>query len=113
MAMTTWNQTGDLEDFLLREESGLIFKHSTRCSISSEAEKEFERFLESHSDVPVYRVLVVENRATSIAVAEKVGVPHASPQAILVQNGVVSWSASHWDITADALARAWSGDHSV
>ena len=70
-------------------------------------QKQVEGFAREAPDAPIYVVLVVENRATSSAVAEKLGVPHASPQAILVDDGEVAWHSSHWEITRSRLGEAW------
>ena len=108
MALNTWNGPEDLEDFLAGGGTGFIFKHSTRCSVSSEAYKEVEKFLAAVPDAETHLVLVVENRPTSTAVADKLGVTHASPQVILVREGEAAWNASHWDITKKELESAWS-----
>ncbi len=105
--MQVWSAPEDFEDFLSAGGNGFIFKHSTRCSISSEAYGQVERFASDVPAAPVHVVLVIENRATSSAVAEKLGVPHASPQAILVEGGVARWHSSHWEITKKSLEDAW------
>ena len=76
---------------------------STRCSISAEADRAFAEFLRREPDAPVHRVLVIESRPASTAIAANLGIPHESPQAILLRDGVPVRSASHWDITAGAL----------
>ena len=53
-----------------------------------------------------YEVLVREDRALSLAVAERTGVRHESPQAILLDGGRPIWHASHRDVTAAAVAEA-------
>jgi bacillithiol system protein YtxJ len=81
----------------------LVFKHSTRCPVSSMAWREVASFRKEHPEAAVYVVHVVEQRALSNAVAKRTGVRHESPQAILLENGNVRWSASHEGVTADAL----------
>lgn len=83
----------------------LLFKHSTTCPISAAAYGEVHVF-ESVAPVPVYMVKVIEARPLSLALAQELGVRHASPQAILVENGRAVWDTSHYDITAAALGRA-------
>jgi bacillithiol system protein YtxJ len=51
-------------------------------------------------------VLVVENRKLSNAVANRFGIRHESPQALLIKDGLVVWHASHWSITSEALGAA-------
>ena len=84
----------------------LIFKHSTQCSISSAAYDEFLEFAKHAEDITCGVVLVIENRALSAEVAKRLGIRHESPQAIVVENGQVTWNASHWSISAAALTKA-------
>jgi bacillithiol system protein YtxJ len=51
-------------------------------------------------------VLVIENRRLSDIVAERLGVRHESPQALLIKDGRAVWHASHWSITSEALVNA-------
>jgi bacillithiol system protein YtxJ len=51
-------------------------------------------------------VRVIEERPVSLALAERVGVQHQSPQALLIRNGAALWNASHHDITTEALQNA-------
>lgn len=83
----------------------LLFKHSTRCPISSGAHREFDAYLNHNPNEAVnYGVIyVVEDRAVSDAAVERLGVKHESPQAILVKNGQAVWHTSHSDITLEAL----------
>ncbi|GAB4231672.1 MAG: hypothetical protein Kow00109_03920 [Acidobacteriota bacterium] len=80
----------------------LLFKHSTRCPISARAYRELELFA-AESPVPILLIWVVEDRPLSNRVAEVLGVPHASPQAIYVRAGEVVWTDSHHRITAEGL----------
>ena len=83
----------------------LVFKHSTRCPVSSAAWREVAAFRKAHPEAVVYVVHVVEQRALSSAVAARTGVRHESPQAILLENGRVAWHDSHEGVTAEALER--------
>lgn len=47
---------------------------------------------------------VQTDRAVSRHIAEKTGVTHQTPQALLVRNGEVLWHDSHGAITEDRLA---------
>ncbi|MFN2455897.1 MAG: bacillithiol system redox-active protein YtxJ [Pyrinomonadaceae bacterium] len=77
----------------------VVFKHSTTCPISSAAYKQMSQF----TAAPIALVVVQNARSVSNEVAARTGVAHESPQAIVVQNGKAVWSASHYDITADAV----------
>lgn len=81
----------------------LVYKHSTRCPVSSMAWREVSAFRKEHPEAVVYVVHVVEQRALSNAVAQRTGVRHESPQAILLEGGRVSWHASHEGVNVDAL----------
>jgi bacillithiol system protein YtxJ len=83
----------------------LIFKHSTTCPISAGAYREWQAFLAGPSAVRVDHawVRVREERPVSLAIAERTGVAHESPQALLVKGGKVLWHASHHAITRRAL----------
>jgi bacillithiol system protein YtxJ len=101
-------QDQDLEQLVERSKTDpvLIFKHSTQCSISTQAYEEFTNFMEGFHDLFCGVVLVVENRTLSNAIAERFDVRHQSPQVLLLKDGRSVWHASHWSITPDALSDA-------
>jgi bacillithiol system protein YtxJ len=84
-----------------------IFKHSTSCSISSAAFDAFTAHCQAHPDQEAGVVVVQESRPLSTWIAQRLGRVHQSPQVFLVRAGSVLWLASHWSITAAALAQAW------
>lgn len=100
----------ELEDCLKQSEQSpvLIFKHSTRCPVSSAAYREMDAYATAgvEGDLPVYLNLVVESRALSNEIASVLGVQHASPQVLLVSNRKALWNASHGAIQADSVRRA-------
>ncbi|MDH3403399.1 MAG: bacillithiol system redox-active protein YtxJ [Acidobacteriota bacterium] len=100
----------DLLDELLasHERDVWILKHSRTCGISSAARREFESFASGHRGARFCMVEVQPARAASLALAERLGVRHESPQVILVRRGAAVWHASHWSITRQALGRAGS-----
>ena len=96
----------DLDEMFL-EEKALVFKNSTYCSISKNAIREFEKFVETIKDTfKVYIVDVNKNRDFSKEIAERTQIKHESPQIILLEKGKVKWNASHWNITFDACKKA-------
>ena len=107
MPLAEWKRTEEIEEFVDEARDGVIFKHSTQCSVSDEAHREVTRFVEQNPDVPAYLVLVIESRPVSDAVGERLEVQHQSPQAIVVRDGRSVWDASHWEISAESLAQAW------
>jgi bacillithiol system protein YtxJ len=58
-----------------------------------------------HPTVPVYLVDVIAQRLLSRDIAARLGIRHESPQAIVLRNGAAAWHASHYAVTAEALAR--------
>lgn len=85
----------------------LLFKHSETCGLSLQAYEEVTALLDDPDwDVPVYLVSVQASRPVSNAIAERLGVRHASPQALLVRDGAVRWHTSHLAITVGALRAA-------
>ncbi|MFC5403175.1 bacillithiol system redox-active protein YtxJ [Cohnella soli] len=104
------NQLTTLEQWegALQASSGkplLVFKHSTSCPISAGAREELAHFIEDAKteNVDYAIVHVIEDRPVSNAIADRLGVKHASPQAILVKDGEPVWNESHWRITYDFL----------
>jgi len=78
-----------------------IFKHSTRCSISSMS---LDRLLrnwkeEDATKITPYYLDLIAYRSLSNCVADRLGVPHESPQVLLIQNGEVTYHESHYGIT--------------
>lgn len=100
----------DLEEVLSLSGSKpvMIFKHSTQCSVSASAHREFEAYAGEASarGVECARVLVVEERALSQEIAGALGVRHKSPQAILVLGRKAIWHDSHFGVTSSALEDA-------
>jgi bacillithiol system protein YtxJ len=89
---------------LLAAPLAVLYKHSPICPTSGVAYEEMLAF-RRRSRVPVYLVDVIEHRPLSRALAERIGVVHASPQAIVLREGKAAWHGSHFEIQADALER--------
>lgn len=89
-------------DEALRAPLFLLFKHSTICGVSTKAWREYEVFLET-SDVETGFINVIDDRPLSQRAAELTGVPHKSPQVLLLKDGEVVWHTSHFKITDAAL----------
>ena len=85
-----------------RSKPQIIFKHSTRCSISSMAKSRLER-----SRVPentdFYFLDLIAHRNISNKVAGEFNVFHESPQILLIKNGECVYDESHAAIRMDEL----------
>jgi bacillithiol system protein YtxJ len=90
---------------LLAAPLAVLYKHSPICPTSGFAYEEVLAFRRLRQ-VPVYLLDVIKHRPLSRVLAERLGVVHASPQAIILRGGVPAWHRSHFDIQADALTRA-------
>jgi monothiol bacilliredoxin len=88
----------------LAEPLAVVYKHSPICPTSDMAYEEIRSLRRLHQDVPVYLVDVVHSRPLSRYIAERVGVVHASPQAIILRAGIPAWHGSHYDLRADEMA---------
>ncbi len=82
-----------------------IFKHSTRCGISSMVKRSFEAELKSKTDLEsdVYYLDLIQFRDISNQIASKFDVAHQSPQLIIIKDGVVTYNASHSSINAEKI----------
>ena len=81
----------------------VLYKHSPRCAMSWWAHREVQRFAGAHPDADVYLIDVVRNGDLSDSMTQRFGVPHESPQALVVRNGQAAWAGSHGNVTAAAL----------
>ncbi|MEY4986460.1 MAG: hypothetical protein RL567_239 [Bacteroidota bacterium] len=80
----------------------LIFKHSTRCSISSTALSRLERAWDA-AETPAFYLDLITYRPISGAIAEKFDVEHQSPQVLVIHQGKCTYSATHWEIAMDEI----------
>lgn len=104
-----WNALTELKqlDSIVEESAEkpiVIFKHSTRCSISRMALKNFEReYNLDESEVAPYFLDLLRHRDISNEIAQKFQVIHQSPQLLLIKNGKSVYDASHSEIDAEVL----------
>jgi bacillithiol system protein YtxJ len=80
----------------------LIFKHSTRCSISMMAKRRFELDWDKlPADMPLYFLDLIKYRELSGQVAHDFQVHHESPQMLLIRDGECVLDQSHGQISVD------------
>jgi bacillithiol system protein YtxJ len=104
----SWNNLTDLEQLdeiitLSKDKPVAIFKHSTRCSVSRMALKQFESEFDFPDKVSAYFLDLIAYRDVSNEIMNRFGVQHQSPQLILIKDGKAIYSATHSDIDATAL----------
>jgi bacillithiol system protein YtxJ len=85
------------------QKPAVIFKHSTRCSVSRMALKQFENEFDLDDTVDVYFLDLLEHRDISNEIASRFGVYHQSPQLLLIKDGKSVYDVSHSDIDAGEL----------
>lgn len=106
-ALTPLGTTPEAEEFLRQPGRRWLLKHSNTCPISAAAFHEAQEYLAEHP-APAGLVVVQQQREVSNWLAKKLGYAHQSPQLFLIDGGSVRWTASHWSITAAAMAAAWA-----
>ncbi|MBL56041.1 MAG: bacillithiol system redox-active protein YtxJ [Flavobacteriales bacterium] len=81
----------------------IIFKHSTRCSISLFAKKillrEYNQDVQSKADV--FYLDLIAFRQISNKIASKYHVVHESPQILVIKKGRCVFHASHSEVSFD------------
>ena len=89
-----------------KERPVLIFKHSTRCSISSMVINNFERSFEEDAAFDIYYLDLIAFRDVSNEIEARYGVMHQSPQIVLISNGKSVLDASHTGITYEMIKKS-------
>ncbi len=79
----------------------LIFKHSTRCSVSSMALNRLERdwHEDEMSSISAFFLDLVSHRNVSNAVAQTFEISHQSPQVLIIKDGECVFDTSHMGIS--------------
>lgn len=98
-----WNKIESAEQLAhITQESNrqpvLLFKHSTRCSISSAALARLERNWKDDNGIKPYYLDLIAFRQVSNAIASEFNIEHQSPQALLISNGKCVYTESHMGI---------------
>jgi bacillithiol system protein YtxJ len=97
-----WNQLTDITQLEHIKQASfnkpqIIFKHSTRCSISSMALNRLERET-APDNADFYFLDLIQYRSVSNAVADVFDVYHESPQVLIIKNGECTYDESHQGI---------------
>lgn len=97
------HDTPELDELMSQstEQPVILFKHSATCGISARAHREMTKL-----EKPIALVTVQKARALSDEISSRFALPHETPQVLIVRDGKLAWSASHFRITADAVNRA-------
>tara|TARA_B100000768_G_scaffold181967_1_gene207823 strand:- start:6065 stop:6397 length:333 start_codon:yes stop_codon:yes gene_type:complete len=108
----TWKKIESLVDLNeameeSRNKKVILFKHSTRCSVSMMAKKSLEMSWDiSLDEVQPYFLDLIKYRNVSNEISAKLEVIHQSPQLIGVNNEEIFYHASHSAISVESLKSA-------
>lgn len=83
-----------------------IFKHSTRCSISSVAKQRLTSFWNFKDDLPIYYLDLIAFRDLSSLISDKFDIQHESPQLLIIKEGKCIFSSSHLSISVKSIHKA-------
>ena len=95
---TELTSVAQLDDVITMSEEKpvMLFKHSTRCSISAMALNRVEGdWSFSEEEITPFYLDLIAHRDVSAAIADKFNVFHASPQMIVVKSGKSVLDSSH------------------
>jgi bacillithiol system protein YtxJ len=95
-------QLADIKE-LSKTRPQVIFKHSTRCAVSSMAKSRLERNVQPDSG-DFYFLDLIKHRSLSDKIAEDFAVSHESPQILLIKNAECVYEESHSGIRMDEIA---------
>lgn len=101
------NTSTQLEEIkkISQQQPVVLFKHSTRCSISAAALSRLERNWkeEEMTAVKPYFLDLLAYRPVSNAIADVFGINHQSPQILVIHKGTCVYHTSHMDISYPGL----------
>jgi bacillithiol system protein YtxJ len=80
----------------------VIFKHSTRCSISSVAFQRLQKVAQP-SDIDFYFLDLIAYRSISNKISEVFNVYHESPQVLVIKDGECIYDESHLSISMNEI----------
>ena len=99
-----WNTLNDLRQInYIKQKSSIkpqvVFKHSTRCGISSMVKNQFiNDYTFSENELDLYYLDILSYRNLSDEIAQEFQLVHESPQLLVIKNGELVAHASHGQI---------------
>ena len=99
-----FNTTNQLEEIISLSFSKpvVIYKHSTRCSLSSMIKSRLEKSVPPQ-EIDFYFLDIIQYRSLSNQIAHQFGVTHESPQVLLISQGNCTFHESHYAIRMEDL----------
>ena len=107
MSWRSLNTHQEWQELLIASEHQpqLVFKHSTRCSISAMVLNRFENsaLFRQKNKIELWYLDLIANRELSNLIATETNVWHESPQCIVIDNNTVIYAESHGSIDATTI----------
>ena len=96
-----------LDDFLTKRSGSavVLFKHSETCGVSARAYRELSRL-----PGPVGLITVQRARPVSDEIERRWELEHETPQVLIVRDGKLVWTASHFRVRAEDVEKAINGE---
>ena len=102
MNWTTLKSADQLDAIKEQQGYSIIFKHSTRCSISMMVKKRFELDWDRlPGTLPLYFLDLIKYRELSSKIAEDFHVYHESPQLLVIKDGECVLDQSHGGVSVE------------
>lgn len=96
ISLQSIEQLNDLKD---TDDVFVVFKHSTRCPVSSMAKRSMEHDFDTLPEgSSIYILDLIALRNISNFIAEEWGIKHESPQLLVLKGGSSLYHASHQDV---------------
>lgn len=105
MKWTPLTDEGQLSEIITQSQTKpqVIFKHSTRCSISSVAWQRLQKASQPEG-LDFYFLDLLAHRSISNKIVETFKVHHESPQVLVIKNGECVFDESHLGISMNDIA---------
>jgi len=104
MAWISLTSEAQLEEIVSKsaQKPQVIFKHSTRCSISGVAQQRLQK-AKFPEEIDFYYLDLLAYRSISNLIAERFHVHHESPQVLVIKDGKCVYDESHLAISVDEI----------
>ena len=102
--LTNVSQLDEIEQ-RSKTKTQVVFKHSTRCGVSSMVMNQFVSMYDVDANLDLYYLDLLGHRDVSNEIGYKFQVMHQSPQLLIIKNGTTVAHASHGGINDIDLSR--------
>ncbi len=104
LPLTNVSQLDEIEQ-RSKTKTQVVFKHSTRCGVSSMVMNQFVSMYDVDTNLDLYYLDLLAHRDVSNEIGYKFQVMHQSPQLLIIKNGTTVAHASHGGINDIDLSR--------